>query len=132
MPIETKTTFSIEGVERPSTKQPFGPKYAGNFTIRRPSLLDKKNIAVRNAASLSFAGHINPGLLQDDIVIITHTHNHILTLAEEKVPEWFDISTMTEDDEEAVFAVWQEVDRFLAGFRPGATGGNGSAGDTKP
>lgn len=119
-------SFSIENVNNASTGKPFGPKYAGSFTIRRPSLADKRMISVRDAASLSAAGELDISLVNDGIRLINYVFSFVETVAEQPTPEWFDMHTMYDtEDEEAVLAVWAEVSKFLARFRP-KTGGDGS------
>lgn len=115
------TSFSIENAINPATEKPFGPKYAGTFTIRRPSLLDKKNIALRDAASMSAAGSLDPTLIGDGTRLISYIFSFVETVSEGALPEWFNMATMFEtEDEDAVLAVWQEVGKFLDNFRPKA------------
>lgn len=124
---EKTASFTIEDKISATTGKPFGKGYAGVFTVRRPSLLDKKNIAVKDAASMSFAGEIAPGTISDGTAMISYIFSFVTTVAENKLPEWFNMSTMYEpEDEDAVLAVWQEVVKFLDTFRPktvGETGG---------
>ena len=119
-------SFSIEATINKATGKPFGPKYAGSFTIRRPSLADKRMIAVRDAASLSAAGELDISLVTDGIRLINNVFRFVETVAEQPTPEWFDMHTRYDaEDEEAVLAVWAEVSQFLDRFRP-KTGGDGS------
>ena len=133
MPIATKKTFTIDQIICGSTGQPFGPKYAGEFNIRRPSLLDKKNIAVKDAASMSFAGDVVPGMISDGTLLSSYIFSFVTTVAEAALPGWFDMAEMYEEqDEEAIFAVWKEVTAFLDSFRPKNAGTHGKPGDKQP
>lgn len=118
MQSKMTTTFSITDKINPVTNEPFGEAYAGTFSIRRPSLLDKKNIAVKDAASLSFAGNIPDGMISNGITLVSYIFAFVSTVAESPLPEWFDMGKMYDDsDEEAVIGVWTEVVKFLESFR---------------
>lgn len=120
-------TFTIVDKINANTDKPFGDKYAGIFSIRRPSLLDKKNIAVKDAASMSFAGEIAAGTINDGIAMINYIFAYITTVATAPLPEWFNMATMYEpEDEDAVLAVWSQVAEWLATFRSKEIGVDGS------
>lgn len=122
-------SFSIENTVNPVTGQAFGGKYAGVFSIRRPSLLDKKNIALKDAASMSSEGEVDISLVNPAIRLLTYAFCYVTTIAEQELPEWFDMASMFEpDDEEAVMAVWNEVNKYLNSFRPKASGGDSKQG----
>lgn len=121
--MSATTTFSIASKINSSTGKSFGEKYSGTFSVRRPSLLDKKNIAVKDAASMSFAGEIAAGTIGDGVAMINYIFAYITTVATSPLPEWFNMATMYEqEDEEAVLAVWSEVATWLATFRPKTVG----------
>lgn len=116
-------TFCIETVINPATGKSFGSKYAGVFAIRRPSLLDKRNIALRDAVGLSSAGDVDPAMVNAGTRLVNYIFAFVETVATEKLPEWFDMSTMfDQEDEDAVLAVWQEVGKFLDTFRSKTVG----------
>lgn len=126
-------TFSIENNTNPSTGKPFGQKYAGVFAIRRPSLLDKKNIALRDAAAMSTAGEVNLDLVSNGTRLITYIFSFVESVNEQPLPEWFNMATMFDDeDEDAVLEVWKEVGKFLDTFRPKADGNDSKQGSEQP
>ncbi|KAA0888768.1 hypothetical protein [Oryzomonas rubra] len=130
MSIQLKTSFNIENAICPTTGKPFGSKYAGTFTIRRPSLLDKKNISVKNAASMSAAGTIAAGTMDKIALLISYIFSFVTTVNEEELPAWFNMADLYDgEDEDAVFAVWDEVQNYLNSFRPKDNSGNGPTGD---
>jgi hypothetical protein len=121
------TAFSIENKINPETGKPFGSRYAGTFSIRRPTLADKTTIATRTAAQLAPAGE-GVGLLTDELLNQNFTFAQLQTIATEKLPEWFDRDKMyDESDEAAINAVSEEVGKFLDTFRPGNNSGAGAA-----
>lgn len=133
MSIPMNKSFTIDEKICSTTEKPFGSKYAGTFSVRRPSLLDKIIIAVKDAARMSIAGEIAPGTLGDRPATISYIYSFMTTVNTEPLPEWFDLSAMYEDeDEDAMFAVWSEVSGFLSTFRPKAIGEDGGAGKQKP
>lgn len=122
-----KHVFTIEHTINKATELPFGTKYAGDFTVRRPTLSDKREIALRDTARISLGGAVNPAHLAVDVVNINFVFANMDVIGEQK-PEWFDIGKLYEgEDEQAVIAVWQEVERWLATFRP--QGNSPTSGD---
>lgn len=129
--IPMTTTFTIDKLRCKTTGKPFGAKYAGEFTVRRPSLLDRKNIAVKDAASLSYNGVVPVGI-SDGPAFISYIDSYITTVAT-TLPEWWNLATMhEEEDEDAVLAAWSEVVAFLDSFRREADGETGSRGSSEP
>lgn len=129
MSLAMTKEFSIENTICHTTQKPFGSKYAGKFSIRRPSLLDKRTIALRDAATMSEFGPTNPELVGNGAKLLSYAVTFVEVTATAPTPDWFDMSKMYDDeDEDAILAVWQEVQAFLATFRPKATGSNGSEG----
>lgn len=129
MQAAMKTSFNIESKVCPSTKEPFGAKYKGQFSIRRPSLEDKRIIGIKNAATLSQFGPIAPGTLSEGTELTNYIFSFMSVAAEGKLPEWFDLAKMYDDtDEEAVYAVWEEVTAFLATFRRTKDSGGSAEG----
>lgn len=111
-------TFSIENEINPNTKQPFGNKYAGTFTIRRPSLADKNTADIKKAAMLAAYGTVNPAMLSEWTKSSTYIFSLVTTIATDKLPEWFDLGKVfDESDEDAFMAVWAEVGKFQDTFR---------------
>ena len=128
--IPQKHSFSIELIKNPGNGEPFGAKYGGEFIVRRPTLADKRDIALRDAAALNIYGAVNPLQMDRDVVNINYIFANMDVIAEKK-PDWFDMGKLYDgQDEAAVYAVWQEVSRWLETFRhqdnPG-TGGSGSS-----
>lgn len=112
------TEFSIEDVTSPITKAPFGSKYAGKFAIKRPSIKDKLAISLKDAAAISTCGTVNPELLSEGLKLLTYIVAFVEVTAIAPTPDWFDMSKMYDDeDEEAVLAVWNEIQTFLDTFR---------------
>lgn len=133
MSLAMTKEFNIEHITCATTGKPFGSKYAGAFSIRRPSLLDKRTIAMRDAATISEFGTVNPELLGEGLKLLSYIVTFVEVTAIAALPEWFDLSKMYEDeDEDAILAVWQEVQTFLASFRPKAAGSDGGEGDKQP
>jgi len=126
-------TFSVENTINQSTSKAFGSKYAGTFSIRRPSLLDKKNIALRDAASMSAAGDLELSLVNDGTRLVSYIFSFVETVAEQSLPEWFNMATMYEpEDEDAVLAVWAEVGRWMDTFRSKTVGEICQPGGNQP
>lgn len=120
-----KHIFSIDHMENPDTGLPFGSRYAGEFSVRRPTLSDKREIALRDAARISLGGAVNPLHLAVDVVNVNYIFANMDVIGETK-PDWFDIGKLYEgEDEQAVHAVWREVERWLATFRPKGDTPNG-------
>ena len=133
MSLAMTKEFSIENVVCHTTQKPFGAKYAGKFSIRRPSLLDKRTIALRDAATMSEFGPTNPDLVGNGAKLLSYAVTFVEVVATAPTPEWFDMSKMYDDeDEDAILAVWQEVQAFLATFRSKAAGNDGGEGSQQP
>lgn len=131
--MSTTHTFNLGNTINAATGEPFGKKCDGTFTIRRPSLLDKNNIALRSAVMMSTFGSVDPNMLPDTTKLTIYAFSYVEVLAEGEVPEWFDRAKMyDESDENAVIAVWGEVAAFLASFRPKADGKTGESGGQQP
>ena len=112
-----KNTFSIDKEINPLTKRPFGEQYAGEFTVRRPTLADKRDISIRDQAFLNALGPVDQRQMETSVVNINYIFANFDVIVEKK-PDWCDISALYEgDDEEAVHAVWGEVQKFLNSFR---------------
>jgi hypothetical protein len=122
-------TFAIVDHINPTTQQPFGMKYAGNFKVHRPNLAEKRDIACRDAATLNIYGKVNQLQMDKDVVNVNYIFSNMDVMADEK-PDWFSLGKLYEEDEEVVYAVWKEVQKFLDSFRPQSAtkdGGVGSA-----
>ncbi len=127
--VPLKHSFSIEMLKNPKTGEQFGAKYGGEFVTRRPTLADKRDIALRDAAALNIYGQVNPIQMDRDVVNINYVFANMDVIAEKK-PDWFDMTKLYDgQDEDAVYAVWTEVSRWLDTFRPvnnSVAGGEGS------
>lgn len=112
-------TFSIDKMINPETEQPFGSKYSGDFKVRRPTIADKEQIALLDAANLAREGILDNGSLNRDVTNLSYIFAHFSVIGEE-LPPWFDKSKLYEEDEPAVYFAWGEVSRWLKTFRPTA------------
>ncbi len=110
--------FSIATMTNPKTKRPFGDRYAGEFIVRRPTLQDKRDIGVRDIATSSAFGTIDPKHLSTNISNINYIFSFFAVIGE-KIPAWFDIGALYEEDWDAVDAAWKELSRWLGTFRSG-------------
>jgi hypothetical protein len=108
--------FEINELINPETKEPFGEQFSGKFNVRRPTIKDNANIALAFSSATSKGGALGMTAMSSPAVSQLYIFCMIDTIATEK-PKWFDSSTMYEDDEAAVYAVHDEVDRWLATFR---------------
>jgi hypothetical protein len=126
--MQLNTTFSITATINPETKEHFGAKYAGTFSIRRPTLQDKTNIALRCAAEMSVAGGVGLDLVTDEILNANYVFSQMEVIKTSALPEWFDKSKIYEEDEPAVKAVSKAVSDFLDTFRSQNNSGAGTAG----
>jgi len=132
MSLPLKHSLSIEMQKNPETGEQFGSKYGGEFIIRRPTLADKRDIALRDAASLNIYGQVNPLQMDRDVVNVNYIFANMDVIAEKR-PEWFDMGKLYDGaDEAAVYAVWTEVSRWLDTFRPDNNSGAGGDGSPAP
>jgi hypothetical protein len=114
-------SFSIEAKINPLTQQPFGPKYSGNFFMRRPSFLDETMIECRISAERNAFGMVDLEQIPAVFSQVSRLFNTLAQVSTEKTPVWFDRTTIHLDDEtdmKALAAVNVEVGGFLASFRP--------------
>lgn len=110
-------TFSIENTKIPGTDSVFGPKFSGSFTIHRPSLRDKCDVALRRAAAMSIHGAASPDMFNEATSLTFYIFAFFATVADKELPAWFDAKQIfTEEEEVAVYAVWAEVNRWLETF----------------
>jgi hypothetical protein len=131
--MQANHTFSIENVINEETGQPFGSKYAGAFTIRRPSFADQKAIELKNAASMAAYGNVPSDMIGDGTKLLSYVVIFVQTIAVGPLPQWFDLDQMFDDcDELAVYAVWEEVQRFRESFRPNNSGSRSSDRSADP
>jgi predicted nucleotidyltransferase len=121
-------SFSIESKINPITNQPFGPKYSGNFHIKRPTFLDETMIECRIAAERNAFGLVDEAQLPPLHNQISRIFNTVAQISTEKLPAWFDRTTIFLDDGndmKALTAVNQEVSGFFKSFRSGNNSGAG-------
>ena len=107
--------FSIDKIINPSTKKPFGDKYAGEFHVRRPTIADETEIAIMDAANLNKYGRVDA----DQVATESANNNYIFTkfkVLGEKVPEWFNATTTYSTDQPAINAAYKEVADWLGTF----------------
>lgn len=131
--MSQQTTFSIENNVNPETSQPFGTKYGGMFSIRRPSLADKRNIALKDAASMNAYGQISPDQISSGLSLINYIFSFMSVVSTEEPPAWFSMDKIFDDtDESAVLAVWDEVKKYLDSFRRKDGGDGGKPAGDQP
>lgn len=124
--MSSTTSFSIESKINSKTGDPFGQKYAGIFKVRRPSIGDKKAIALKDAAAMNVYGRVDADQVSEGLKLISYIETFVCHVALDKTPEWFDSAKLFDDsDELAMLAVWEEVQTFLDSFRPEKSGGAG-------
>lgn len=95
---------------------PFGVQYSGQFTVRRPTLRDNANISLAFIRSTTSTGEITPELMATPAIAVRYIFVMMGVVATE-VPTWFNEDGLHEEDEPAVLAVHDEVERWLATFR---------------
>lgn len=111
-------SFSVASLPDKPSENPFGSDYAGEFSLRRPSLLDKRNIALKEASQYSMYGNISPDHVDEGVKFLSYIITYVSEIATKPLPEWFAMDkVITEKDERAIMAVWQEVTAFLESFR---------------
>lgn len=120
MTVPNQHSFSVENLKVPGNEEVFGPKYAGVFTIRRPSLGDKQDIAFKKGAAMAVHGIANPAEISESIRLSTHIFAFFTTVSVGKLPDWFDPERVfSEKDEMAVYAAWKAVGDWLDASFPG-------------
>lgn len=126
--IPLKHSFDISLQKNEKTGEQFGARYGGEFVVRRPTLADKRDIALRDQAALNIYGPVDIINMDRTVVNMNYIFAHLDVIGEKK-PEWFSMDKLyDENDEAAVYAVWQEVSRWLETFRPGNDTGTGGEG----
>lgn len=127
------TAINIADHINAATGKPFGPKFDGTITIRRPSLHDKKNIALQVVKMMSTYGSVDPDMINDGMRLTIHAFAYVNVLNEGDIPDWFDMDKIyDEDGENAVLEVWSEVAKFLNSFRSKNNGDTGQPGSEQP
>lgn len=125
MSLKTTTTICIENKIQENTGKPYGEKYAGVFSIKRPSIQDKRQIAIKNAASLSAHGEITQDVMPDALNMLGYIFIFMQHIATEPLPKWFNEAELYDEDVDAVYAVFAEVNEWLDSFRPKNDSGTG-------
>lgn len=123
--------FSIEALENPTTKRPFGQRFKGDFHVRRPTISDLKEIAVKDAALLNIYGRVDT----DQVGATVANNNYIFTMLSviaKESPDWFDQTALYEEDQAAISCVYGEVADWLNTFRPQTDSGASIEGEQKP
>jgi len=115
--LKNTHAFSIENLINPETKLPFGPKYAGVFSIRRGSLRDREVSEQKEAAERNAFGVVPADQIAAELSYSAHIFHFTNTIAAEELPAWFDRTKIFDEDEPAVVAVWNEVQKFQDSFR---------------
>lgn len=116
MGLPQKHSFCLADKTDPKTGQPFGDRYAGSFVFHRPSLGEQGRIATLAASTMNQFGA--GGDRAGDFWSIVYSAFAFLKIAGEATPPWWDLDRMAdEEDERAILAVWEEVNRWLRSFR---------------
>jgi hypothetical protein len=131
MPSNTHS-FSIENLINPATNLPFGPKYGGVFSIRRASLRDREVAEQREAAERNAFGIVPADQMPPALSYSAHIFHYTQTVATEELPAWFNRTRIYDEDEPAVIAVWDEVQKFQDSFRVQADSPAGSGTGEQP
>lgn len=123
--LQQQHSFCIQNKLVADTEEVFGPAYSGQFVIRRPTLADKRAIALKDAAGMCAYGAVDPAMLGGGLKLFSYICIFVGHLSEAPLPEWFGLEKMFDGkDEDALMAVWTEVTAWLATFRSAATAGN--------
>lgn len=110
--MDNRHKFSIDQQNNPGKSQPFGPRYAGDFIIRRATLRDE--VEIRGAILGYFARHgianeekfvESSPLLWCKMMLLTY----VAQLAVQTPPWFADLDPYNSDDTEAVIVIWKEV-----------------------
>jgi len=124
--LKNQHSFSIENKLAPEEQGPFGLEYTGQFTVRRPTLGDKKAIALKDAASMSVYGPVDMQAVGEGTKLLSYIVTFVTHVSEGVLPPWFSLDKLySEKDEAAIMAVWEEVTAFIDTFRPRKAGGAG-------
>jgi len=126
-------SFSIETKICPTTKQPYGQKYSGTFTVRRPSIHNRNAADIKKAALLNIYGSAAADAIGDWTKTTTHIMCMMNEIATAPMPEWFDLRKMYDEiDEDAIMSVWEEVGVFLDSFRTQTSSETSSTSSDQP
>lgn len=125
----SRHTFAIDHITNPETGEAFGARFAGDFTVRRPTIRDNANIAIAFGKATQGV-EVNPMVLASPDINSLYICCFVNAIAEEK-PEWFN-EEMFEEDIPAVLAVWQEIDNWRSQFRPKASAKAGVENGANP
>jgi hypothetical protein len=121
--MQFNTSFSIEHQISPTTNKPFGSKYAGTFSVRRPTLQDKTMTVLRYTAMISTEGGTGVHMIADALLDINYAFAQLSVIKTADLPSWFDRDKIYEEDEAAVQAVTKLVSDFINSFRNQNSGG---------
>ena len=114
-----KKSFCIANVKNPTTGQVFGDKYGEPVIVRRPTAADKIAISTRHAGHMSAYG-ANPAHVPGSISDLAYIFCLLDAVCDQKDrPEWTQRDNVYEEDEAAIYALFEEVSQWLATFRPG-------------
>lgn len=111
-----KKSFCVAHKENPATGQAFGDKYGEPVSVRRPSAADKIAIATRHVGTLSAYG-ANPEHVRADLSTMAYIFCMLDVLCDGR-PDWTRRDNVFEEDEPAIFALFEEVSLWLDTFRP--------------
>jgi hypothetical protein len=117
--MSIKKSFNIATKINPETGLVFGDKYGEPVLIRRPTATDKLAVATRHAGQLSSYG-ARPFDIPDGISSLAYIFCLLDVICETR-PDWTKQDQVFDEDEPAIFALYEEVSLWLDTFRPRRT-----------
>lgn len=114
-------SFCIAHDTNPTTGEVFGDKYGEPVIVRRPTSTDKVHISVRHNGALGAYG-ARPEDIPEAIANINYIFCFLDTLCDaDSRPDWTKRENVFDEDEPAMFHLFQEVSLWLDTFRPKRT-----------
>jgi hypothetical protein len=112
-----KKNFCIASKENPATRQIFGDKYGEPITMRRPTSAEKISISTRHLGQLSAYG-ADPSHINASLSSLAYIFCLLDVLCVGERPDWTLRDNVFDEDEPAIFALFEEVSLWLETFRP--------------
>lgn len=114
----SRKTFNIAQKINAITGEVFGSQYGEAITVRRPTASDKITISTRQMGALSAYG-ARPEHIPEGISTLTYILCLLDTLADKATrPDWTLPENVFEEDEPAIYSLFEEVSLWLDTFRP--------------
>lgn len=113
----TTHSFNLSTIQKGDKEGDNWPEqYGGEFRVRRPTIADRQRISMLEAGQLNRHGVVDAETLDISNRNLNYIFSFFAVVGEE-VPDWFKQEGLYEEDEEAVFAAFMEVSRWLDSFR---------------